>query len=94
MDVAFHAEHFGDLGDAARTVAQARAWMMTSTASDDHFANGLRDGSEKPPMVIIDSRRLRASRGVLACSVPIEPSWPVFMACSRSNASGRGLRRR
>ena len=29
-----------------------------------------------------------ASRGLLACSVPIEPSWPVFMACSRSNASG------
>ena len=29
-----------------------------------------------------------ASRGLLACSVPIEPSWPVFMACSRSKASG------
>ena len=29
-----------------------------------------------------------ASRGLLACSVPIEPSWPVFIACSRSNASG------
>ena len=39
-------------------------------------------------MVIIDSRRDSASRGLLACSVPIEPSWPVFMACSRSNASG------
>ncbi len=39
-------------------------------------------------MVIMDSRRLMASRGLLACSVPIEPSWPVFMACSRSNASG------
>ena len=39
-------------------------------------------------MVIIDSRRLIASRGLLACSVPIEPSWPVFIACSRSNASG------
>ena len=39
-------------------------------------------------MVIIDSRRLSASRGELACSVPIEPSWPVFIACSRSNASG------
>ena len=39
-------------------------------------------------MVIIDSRRDSASRGELACSVPIEPSWPVFIACSRSNASG------
>src|ERR1700734_909605 len=39
-------------------------------------------------MVIIDSKRDSASRGVLACSVPIEPSWPVFIACSKSNASG------
>ena len=39
-------------------------------------------------MVIIDSMRLSASRGELACSVPIEPSWPVFIACSRSKASG------
>ena len=39
-------------------------------------------------MVIIDSQRDRASRGELAWSVPIEPSWPVFMACRRSNASG------
>ena len=39
-------------------------------------------------MVIIDSRRLMPSRGELACSVPIEPSWPVFMAWRRSKASG------
>jgi hypothetical protein len=39
-------------------------------------------------MVIIDSRRESASRGMLACNVPIEPSWPVFIACNRSNASG------
>ncbi len=28
-----------------------------------------------------------ASRGVLAWMVAIEPSWPVFMACSMSKAS-------
>ncbi len=39
-------------------------------------------------MVIMLSIRLMASRGLLACSVPIEPSWPVFMAWRRSNASG------
>ncbi|MNY10105.1 hypothetical protein D3C86_1430620 [compost metagenome] len=39
-------------------------------------------------MVIIDSIRLMASRGELACSVPMEPSWPVFIACNRSKASG------
>ena len=40
------------------------------------------------PMVTMFSSRVSASRGRLACSVPIEPSWPVFMACSRSIASG------
>src|SRR5262245_18961448 len=38
-------------------------------------------------MVIIDSIRESASRGLLARSVPIEPSWPVFMACKRAYAS-------
>ena len=40
-----------------------------------------------PDMPIICSRRDRASRGVLACRVVIEPSWPVFIACSMSKAS-------
>ncbi len=31
-------------------------------------------GSVKPPIMIIDSIREMASRGLLACSVPIEPS--------------------
>ena len=31
--------------------------------------------------------RLSASRGLLACTVVIEPSWPVFMAWSMSSAS-------
>ena len=33
------------------------------------------------------SSRVNASRGRLAWIVPIEPSWPVFMACSMSMAS-------
>ena len=33
------------------------------------------------------SRREIASRGLLAWMVAIEPSWPVFMACSMSKAS-------
>src|SRR5436309_13212102 len=28
-----------------------------------------------------------SSRGALACSVVMEPAWPVFMACSMSNDS-------
>ena len=38
-------------------------------------------------MSTIVSMRARASRGVLACSVDSEPSWPVFMAWSMSSAS-------
>ena len=38
-------------------------------------------------MATMDSRRDSASRGVLAWMVVIEPSWPVFMACSMSKAS-------
>ena len=44
-------------------------------------------GRSKPAIVIIVSIRAMASRGVLACSVVIEPSWPVFMACSMSSVS-------
>src|SRR5262249_42648808 len=66
-----------------------RRAVCTITSTEAHtISRMVREGSEKPPMVIIDSRRDSASRGLLACSVPIEPSWPVFIACSRSNASG------
>jgi hypothetical protein len=34
------------------------------------------------------SSRVSASRGVLAWTVVIEPSWPVFMACSMSKRLG------
>ena len=40
-----------------------------------------------PLIPIICSIRARASRGVFAWTVVIEPSWPVFMACSMSKAS-------
>ena len=56
------------------------AWMMTST-DETIISRIVFEGSEKPPIVIIDSRRDSASRGEFACNVPIEPSWPVFMAC-------------
>jgi len=46
-------------------------------------------------MVIMDSMRESASRGLLACSVPIEPSWPVFIACKQIEClGGRAPRRR
>ena len=45
------------------------------------------NGRSKPAIIIMVSSRARASRGVLAWSVVIEPSWPVFMAWSMSSAS-------
>ena len=41
-----------------------------------------------PGGLTIVSTRARVSRGPLECAVVIEPSWPVFIAWSRSNASG------
>ena len=46
-----------------------------------------RTGRSKPAISTIVSRRLSASRAALACTVVIEPSWPVFMAWSMSSAS-------
>ena len=39
------------------------------------------------PICTMFSMRVSASRVVLAWMVDIEPSWPVFIACSMSNAS-------
>ena len=46
-----------------------------------------RTGSSTPAMSTMVSSRDRLSRGVFACTVVIEPSWPVFMACSMSRAA-------
>jgi hypothetical protein len=35
---------------------------------------------DMPAMLTICSSRLIASRGEFACTVVIDPSWPVFMA--------------
>ena len=53
-------------------------WICSRTASA---------GSLKPDIATMFSSRVSASRGVLAWMVPIEPSWPVFIACSMSMAS-------
>jgi len=41
-----------------------------------------------PAMPTMFSSRDRASRGVFEWTVASEPSWPVFIACSMSSASG------
>ena len=44
-------------------------------------------GRVTPDMATMFSSRESASRGLFACTVHIEPSWPVFMAWSMSSAS-------
>src|SRR5471032_2132832 len=44
-------------------------------------------GNMAAAMLIMFSRRVSASRAVLAWMVAIDPSWPVFIACSMSSAS-------
>ena len=44
-------------------------------------------GRFMPAMPIMFSSRVSASRGALAWIVVIDPSWPVFIACSMSTAS-------
>jgi hypothetical protein len=44
-------------------------------------------GSSMPAIMTRVSSRAMASRGVLACVVVSEPSWPVFIAWIMSSAS-------
>jgi hypothetical protein len=44
-------------------------------------------GISIPAMATMFSRREQASRALLAWIVVIDPSWPVFMACSMSITS-------
>ena len=46
-----------------------------------------REGRSSPAIKTIVSSRAKASRGLLAWTVVMPPSWPVFMACSMSRAS-------
>jgi hypothetical protein len=87
----FHADHLGDVGGAARAVAQA--------LDLDDEVDRVRDlaemasfGTLMSDIITMFSIRARHSRGELEWSVHIEPSWPVFMAASMSKHSRRGFR--
>jgi len=61
-------------------------WTMTSMA--EAICSRIAPiGISTPLSRTIVSRRRSMSRGVFACPVVIEPSWPVFIACSMSSAS-------
>jgi hypothetical protein len=63
------------------------ACTIRSTARGDLLADGVTNCMLELASVTITSRREITSRGELAWIVVIEPSWPVFIACSMSSAS-------
>ena len=85
--VALHADDLADAGDLARAVARgARCGRRRRARALICWRIAL-IGMSKPDICIIISRRLSESRAELAWTVEIEPSWPVFMACSMSSDS-------
>ena len=48
-DIAFGADHFGDLGDAARAVAHALGLDDHVDRAHDHFADGLASAAGSRP---------------------------------------------
>jgi hypothetical protein len=85
-DLALHADHFGDVADAARAVPAALDLDDEVQRRGDLLADGP-VGRSKPAISTIVSSRASASRGALAWTVVSEPSWPVFIAWSMSSAS-------
>ena len=86
-DVAFHADHLGDVGGAARTVAEALDLDDEVDRIRDLAADRLLRDLDVAPSSPCFPYAPRHSRGVLEWSVAIEPSWPVFIAASRSKHS-------
>jgi len=82
-DIAFHAGDLRETDDFAGTVAEAADLNDHINRRSNLPANGV-VGNAQLDMATMVSKRLRASRGVFAWMVVIEPSWPVFMACSMS----------
>ena len=71
-----------------RRVPSLRRLICTMTSIAEAICSRIaRSGRSMPAISTSVSRRAIASRGELACIVEIEPSWPVFIACSMSRLS-------
>ncbi|MBM2829156.1 MAG: hypothetical protein HW408_1688, partial [Actinobacteria bacterium] len=86
-------EEFGP--DARRVVlsghlpfpVEIRESWMTTLSAEPICSRIALDGRSNPAMRTIVSMRERASLQEFAWMVEMEPSWPVFIACSMSSAS-------
>jgi hypothetical protein len=65
----------------------SRCTCTTTSIADENCCRTAFSGSSKPAIITIVSTRCTASRVLLACTVVIEPSCPVFIACSMSSVS-------
>ena len=70
-----------------RVPSFSRDWCTIRLIADAICSRMARCGRSTPAISTIVSSRDSASRGALACTVVIEPSWPVFIACSMSSAA-------
>jgi len=79
--IAFHADHLGNLDNATLTIAHAFCLHDDIQRSDDLRSNRPRGQIYLSHLHhVFDTGQGVAA--VLACTVEIEPSWPVFIACS------------
>ena len=85
-DITLHAHHLGHVRDAAGTILEPGLLDHQVDGTGDLLADRA-DGRSTPAMSTSVSTRASVSRGELAWTVEIEPSWPVFIAWSMSNAS-------
>jgi hypothetical protein len=85
-DIALRADDFHDVRDAANAVAHS-VDLRDQMDGGCNLGTTAFDGKLIPVMPIMFSSRVSASRGVFAWIVLIDPSWPVFIACSTSSAS-------
>ena len=84
--VALHAGDLADADDFSASTGQATGLNHDLDRAGDLMPQA-RIGMSYPAIAIMTSSRARASRVVLAWTVVIEPSWPVFIAWSMSSAS-------
>ncbi len=82
-----HVHHYMNCGFGMSTVLMTVFDILAQVISLGFVLRPFMWPSKQGGLISLCSSCLSASRGELAWTVVIEPSWPVFMACSMSSAS-------
>jgi len=84
-----HPHNLGDVRDARERHASGRLTDDRPIEAQDHLAGLVRDGgSEKSPLVIMDSQRDGLRGDCWACSVPIDRVAGIFMGLQAGRMCG------